>query len=90
MKSGNSKVALLPITEHIEMELLSLEEPCVVVLTQEEEEEHSFNQVSLLLLFYRTWENIVFVQVSYFMYIDSKPPRLIVLIPETPGASFGA
>lgn len=90
MKSGNSKVALLPITEHIEMELLSLEEPCVIVLTQEEEEEHSFNQVSLLLLFYCTWENIVFVQVSYFMYIDSKPPRLIVLIPETPGASFGA
>lgn len=49
MKSGERKVALLTITEHIEMELLSSEEPCVVTLTEaEEEEEHSFHQVSLL------------------------------------------
>lgn len=46
MKSGERKVALLTITEHIEMELLSSEEPCVVILTQEEEKEHSFHQVS--------------------------------------------
>ncbi|XP_026201827.1 uncharacterized protein LOC113152661 [Anabas testudineus] len=44
MKSGERKVALLTITEHIEMELLSSEEPCVVILTQEEEKEHSFHQ----------------------------------------------
>lgn len=50
MKSGERKVALLAITEHIEMELLSSEEPCVVILTEEEEDEHSFHQVSLLQL----------------------------------------
>ncbi|XP_067369118.1 uncharacterized protein [Channa argus] len=46
MKSGERKVALLAITEHIEMDLLSSEEPCVVILTQEEEEEHSFHQTN--------------------------------------------
>nr|XP_020442851.1 uncharacterized protein LOC109952225 isoform X2 [Monopterus albus] len=33
---GERKVALLALTENIEMELLSSEEPCVLVLTQEE------------------------------------------------------
>lgn len=41
-------MALLAISEHIEMELLSSEEPCVVIITQEKEEERSFHQVSFL------------------------------------------
>lgn len=42
------KAALLAITENIEMELFSSEEPCVVISTQEKEEEYSFDQVRLL------------------------------------------
>lgn len=42
MKSER-KAVLLAITENIEMELLSSEEPCVVI--QEKEEEYSFHQV---------------------------------------------
>lgn len=42
------KAALLVITENIEMELFSSEESCVMTQTQEEEEEqHSFDPVSI-------------------------------------------
>ncbi|XP_055364606.1 uncharacterized protein LOC114853674 isoform X2 [Betta splendens] len=44
MKPGERKVALLAITEHIEMMLLSREDPCLVMLMQEEVQEHSFYQ----------------------------------------------
>ncbi|XP_018526424.1 uncharacterized protein LOC108879587 [Lates calcarifer] len=44
MKLGEKKAALLAITENIEMELFSSEEPCVVISTQEKEEEHIFHQ----------------------------------------------
>uniref|UniRef100_A0A3B4UYK5 HECT domain-containing protein n=1 Tax=Seriola dumerili TaxID=41447 RepID=A0A3B4UYK5_SERDU len=44
MKLGEKKAALLTLTENIEMELFSSEEPCVVISTQEKEEEYSFHQ----------------------------------------------
>ncbi|KAK2835161.1 hypothetical protein Q5P01_015645 [Channa striata] len=46
MKSGERTVALLGITEHIEMDLLSSADACVTAVRQEEEEEeeHSFQQ----------------------------------------------
>lgn len=40
------KAALLVITENIEMELFSSEESCVMIQTQEEEQ-HSFDPVSI-------------------------------------------
>lgn len=48
MKSER-KAALLVITENIEMELFSSEEPCMVIQTQEEKDEYSFDQVSVSL-----------------------------------------
>lgn len=41
------KTALLVIKENIEMELFSSEESCVLIQTQEEEEQHSFDPVSV-------------------------------------------
>lgn len=48
MKFSERKAALRAITENIEMESFSSEEPCVVISTQESEEEHSFHQVCFL------------------------------------------
>lgn len=48
MKLGERKVALLAITENIEMKLFSSEEACVVTSTPAKEEEQSFEQVCLL------------------------------------------
>ncbi|XP_042370041.1 G2/M phase-specific E3 ubiquitin-protein ligase-like [Plectropomus leopardus] len=44
MRLSKRKAALLVITENIEMELFASEEACMVTLTQEEEEEDSFDQ----------------------------------------------
>lgn len=48
MKVSEKKAELLVITENIEMELFSSEEPCVVILTQEKDEKYSFDKVCLL------------------------------------------
>lgn len=48
------KPVSLVIKENIEMKVFSSKEPCKVLITQEEEEEHSFHQVCLLEYFTTT------------------------------------